>query len=184
MQDRYVGDIGDFAKYGLLRALGHGRQPGIAWYKRTDPDSKIANDGRYTSYLEDPKKWRCLDPELFGGLKKLIREDRRTIAEVQRSGLLDKAVFADEPLDVSHVTVKDRKRWRQEWFGRIKIKLADCDLVFADPDNGLYPDDSFKYTRKENSKRIPLFEALELADGRSAVIYHHKRQIVWLATGA
>ncbi len=45
--------------------------------------------------------------------------------------------------------------------------------MFADPDNGLYPDNGFKYTRKENSKRIPLFEALELADGRSAVIYHH-----------
>ena len=173
MRDRYVGDIGDFAKYGLLRALGRGKRLGVAWYRRTDPDPTNANDGRFTNYLEDPKKWRCLDPKLFDGLKELIREDRRTIAEVQQSGLLNKATFFDDPLDLSQVPKNDRKRRRQKWFGRVKKRLADCDLVFADPDNGLYPNDSFKYTRIENSKRIPLFEALALADDRSAVFYHH-----------
>ena len=32
MQNRYVGDIGDYVKYGLLRALADGRQLGVAWY--------------------------------------------------------------------------------------------------------------------------------------------------------
>ena len=32
MQDRYTGDIGDFAKYGLLRALEAGHRLGVAWY--------------------------------------------------------------------------------------------------------------------------------------------------------
>ena len=30
MQDRYVGDIGDFAKYGLLRAVSEGKKLGDA----------------------------------------------------------------------------------------------------------------------------------------------------------
>lgn len=51
MQDRYVGD---FAKYGLLRALGHGKRLGTAWYKRTDPDQGNSNDGKYIGYLDRP----------------------------------------------------------------------------------------------------------------------------------
>ena len=42
MQNRYVGDIGDFGKYGLLRALYHGRQLGVAWYLCPD-DVTIRN---------------------------------------------------------------------------------------------------------------------------------------------
>ena len=173
MQDRYVGDIGDFAKYGLLRALSNEKRLGVAWYRRTDPDPANSNDGRHTSYLDQPEKWRSLDPDLFDGLRKLIQEGPRTMLEVQRSCLLNCAAFADEPLDVSKVRIRDRKQWRQEWFGRVKAKLADCDLLFADPDNGLCQDCRFRYARKEDSKRIPLFEALSLADGRPAVIYHH-----------
>ena len=173
MQDRYVADIGDFAKYGLLRELGRGKRLGVAWYKRSDPDPAHSNDGRHTIYLEQPRKWRRLDPELFDGLGELIRDGHRTIAAVERSGLLKDATFADEPLDVSQIHFKDRENWRQAWFERIRARLAICDLVFADPDNGIYPDDRFKCTRKESSKRIPLFEALALADDRPAVIYHH-----------
>jgi len=173
MRDSYVGDIGDFAKYGLLRTLARGRRLGVAWYMPTDSEPARSNDGRHTDYLDRPAEWRRLDPELFDGLGKLVRDGRRTVAAVQRSGLLGNAAFADEPLDVSRVPSSDRGRWRREWFERIGARLADCDLVFADPDNGLYPDDGFRYGRKESSKRIPPSEALALADGRPAVIYHH-----------
>ena len=50
----------------------------------------------------------------------------------------------------------------------------DCDIVFADPDNGLYDNDSFQYDgRNSDWKRLPLREALELSENRTAVIYHH-----------
>ena len=42
MQDCYVGDVGDFVKYGLLRALSDGKRLGVAWYLRTDPDTTKA----------------------------------------------------------------------------------------------------------------------------------------------
>ena len=155
MRNRYVGDIGDFAKYGLLRAIGEGKRLGVAWY--------LCPDDGHTEYLEKPGDWRHLDPELFGTLKELVDGGKkRSVAEIQRSGILgDKAIFADEP-----VPVRDRRRW----FERVKAKLSRCDLVFADPDNGLYPDDGSKLTRKH----IPLSEAVALAEGgRPVVIYHH-----------
>ena len=43
MQNRYTGDIGDFAKYGLLRALCPGHRLGVAWYLY--PDESHNEDG-------------------------------------------------------------------------------------------------------------------------------------------
>lgn len=69
--------------------------------------------------------------------------------------------------------LRDRGRERQQWFTRTVRRLAGCDLVFADPDNGLCDDDRFISTRARSTSHIPLREALALADGRTAVIYHH-----------
>ena len=180
MRNRYVGDIGDFAKYGLLRAIGEGKRLGVAWYLCPDcPDDGRTGvgDGRHTGYLRQPRDWRHLDEKLFDTLKNLVDGDKRSVAEVQSSGILENAIFADELLDIGEVAVRDRKRWRSEWFERVRDELSRCDLVFADPDNGLYPDDRFKPTIKENTKHIPLSEAKALAEGRTAVIYHHNGRI-------
>ena len=173
MRDRYVGDIGDFAKYGLLRAIGKGKRLGVAWYLCVDPEVGNAGDGRHTAYLQRPDEWRHLDPDLFDSLKNLIDEKRRSVAEIEKSGILGSADFASAPVDVTHVAVRERESWRCAWFERVQNALSDCDLVFADPDNGLFPDEKFKPTRKVNAKRIPLYEALALAEGRPTVIYHH-----------
>ena len=70
--------------------------------------------------------------------------------------------------------VRDRARWRQQWFERVQQQLSDCDTVFADPDNGLVSDADFKPGRKESAKRLPVHEAICLAaQGRTVVIYHH-----------
>ena len=175
MRDRYVGDIGDFAKYGLLRAIGEGKRLGVAWYLCPDDGPTGVGDGRHTKYLEKPDDWRHLNEKLFDTLKELVDGGKkRSVAEIQRSGILGNAIFAAEPLGIGKVAVRDRKCWRSEWFERVKDELSRCDLVFADPDNGLYPDDRFKPTRKESAKRIPLSEAVALAKGgRPVVIYHH-----------
>ncbi len=177
MRDRYVGDIGDFAKYGLLRAIGKGKRLGVAWYLCADPEVDNSGDGRHTAYLQRPDEWRHLDPDLFDTLKNLIIEKRRSVAEIEKSGILGSADFADEPVDVTQIAVRERKSWRRAWFERVQNALSACDLVFSDPDNGLYPNEKFKPTRKENAKRIPLYEALALAEGRTAVVYHHNTRI-------
>ncbi|MXX34092.1 MAG: hypothetical protein F4106_08315 [Gemmatimonadetes bacterium] len=170
MQDRYVGDIGDFVKYRLLRKIRGDRELGVAWYLH--PDGGPAGDGSHTAYLRDPDKWRQFDDDLFDVLGQLV-PDRRSVANIQESGVLGEAVFADERLDIAKVPVPDREDWRHDWFDRTKRKLAKCDLVFADPDNGLFPTARFNPRRKESAKRIPLDEAIALAEGRAAVIYHH-----------
>ena len=170
MQDRYVGDIGDYVKYGLLRAIRGTRRLGVAWYLH--PDAGPAGDGKHTSYLQHPGKWRHLDAELFDALKELVR-DRRSVANLQESGILGDATFAADHLVVAGVTARAREQWRRRWFNRIKRQLAGCDLVFADPDNGLVPDARFRPARKVDAKRIPLSEVMALAEGRTAVTYHH-----------
>ena len=68
----------------------------------------------------------------------------------------------------------NRSQWRRGWFELVTNRLMDCDILFADPDNGLYDNDSFQYDgRKSDWKRLPLREALELSENRTAVIYHH-----------
>ena len=170
MQDRYVGDVGDFVKYGLLRAIRGTKRLGVAWYLH--PNAGPTGDGRHIAYLQHRDGWRHLDPELFDALKELT-DDRRSVANIQQSGILGDAAFAADRLVVDGVKARGRERQRHQWFNRIKRQLVDCNLVFADPDNGLVPNDGFRPARLEHAKRIPVAEAMALAEGRTAVIYHH-----------
>ena len=171
MQDRYVGDVGDFGKYGLLRALGEGKRLGVAWYLH--PAAGPVGDGRHTDYLHRCEEFQHLDGQLFDVMKKLVDSGDRSTKAVEQSGVLGDAVFAEDCLDLSNIRVRDRKTWRDNWFSNARAALAGCDLVFADPDNGLHPDDRFKPTRKESAKRMPLSEATALTEGKTGVIYHH-----------
>ena len=137
MRDSYVGDIGDYAKYGLLRAVSTGRRLGVAWYRCSYGASKSSGDGGLTQYLSNPGRWRHLDPKLFVTLKKIVYRGTRSVAEIQASEILGNATFHDEPVDVEAHPVANRKRRRDEWFEDVMKRLHGCDLVFADPDNGL-----------------------------------------------
>ena len=83
MQDRYTGDIGDYIKYALLRALSPGLKLGIAWYLY--PDENHNSDGKHVQYLQDPQRWRHLDPELFDALKQIV-ESNRSVSAVAAAG--------------------------------------------------------------------------------------------------
>lgn len=170
MQDRYTGDIGDYAKYGLLRALCAGMRLGVAWYLCPDEDHNT--DGRHIDYLDRPGKWRCFDPGLFDGLKNLVGADARSVASVERSGLLGDAVFSRAPLAFEG-RPDERARARGEWFRGVMNDLASCDVVFADPDNGLARDAGYRPDQRRCWKSIPLAEVHVLARGRTAIVYHH-----------
>ena len=171
MQDRYAGDIGDFVKYALLRAISPERSLGVAWYLH--PNEGPSGDGRHVSYLSNTKEWRYLDADLFDALKEIVFADHRSVAAVQRACLLPGSVFADERLQVSHVPVIKREKWRHAWFERVLQELASCGLIFADPDNGLSPDDRFRPSQKKSAKSISLREANILAKDRPLIVYHH-----------
>jgi len=176
MQDRYTGDIGDFIKYGLLRALTPTVRLGVAWY--LFPNESHNEDGKHTSYLDAPDTWRHLDPALFDGLTRIVSGGRREVGDVERSSLLGNAKFASEILNFGDGSISERRAWRKKWFNDVLEQLSDCDVVFADPDNGLCNDDKFNFGKIKDWKRLPLIEAHALASGRTAVLYHHNTRRV------
>ncbi|MBR3160975.1 MAG: hypothetical protein IKF14_17965 [Atopobiaceae bacterium] len=62
MLNRYTGDIGDYSKLGLLRALrSAGFLIGLNWY--LTPDETHNSDGRHVGYLGQDE-YRACDPGL------------------------------------------------------------------------------------------------------------------------
>ncbi|MFD2676003.1 hypothetical protein [Camelimonas lactis] len=169
MQDRYAGDIGDYVKLALLRTLSSGRALGVAWYLY--PDEGHNGDGRHTRYLQQPEKWRALDPELFDALARVV-DAGRSVKAIEASGLMS-ATYHGAPLTSGSLPWQRRSGWRAAWFESLQSAMQSADIVFADPDNGLVDDDPRRRGKSKFGKQIPVAEALALAHGRSAVIYHH-----------
>lgn len=165
------GDIGDFVKLAILRALMPGERLGVAW--RLYPDEAHNADGRHIGYLSSPGQWRAYDPDLFDGLAAVVAEGRRRVRALQDAGLLPGAEFCDEVIPTSGTPAK-RRAGRAAWFGRVQARLAGCSIVFADPDNG--PETAgFSPGALVGCKCISLAEVAALAaPGRTLVIYHHQ----------
>jgi hypothetical protein len=168
MQNRYAGDVGDFVKISLLRFLSQGRKLGISWYLY--PDENHNSDGRHIAYLEQSAEWRHLDPELFDLLTTVVRGERTV--ESLRKAFDPASRFFSEPIAVV-APAKARSLARSHWFEASLSQLSRCDLVFADPDNGLVDDQEWRRRSRFFGKQMPLAEARALGEGRCAVIYHH-----------
>ena len=175
MQDRYAGDVGDFAKFGLLRALlaGPGRRPGVAWYYvPPGEDQPPGNDGRHTDYLARPDFRRC-DPDLHETLGKVVASGTREVAALGLHELLGPAAIGfAEPLPGRELHFRTRASTRKDWLQRADATLRGCDGVFLDPDNGIA-------SRKvglgdiDACKFAFLDEVALIAKDRLCVVYHH-----------
>lgn len=166
MKNQYFGDVNDFRKYGLLRALtlADGLRLGVCWML-TDGDRRT--DGRFLGYLGRPQEYRGCDPELFDWLKQVIEVDNeRQIVRIEKSNLLGKAVF--------HSTVlTDCRNSRQGYFDECLGTFRGCDLVFFDPDNGLEIR-SRPQGRKNSCKHLYWDEVQRTFEtGSSVLIYQH-----------
>jgi hypothetical protein len=171
MQDRYVGDIGDFVKLSLLDAVSQGNRLGIIWY--LTPDEKHNRDGRHIDYLNDPQQWRDLDPRLFDCLHETVSSNERDITALERIQAFQTCKFASEELTVSSRPA-ERIAARAAWAKRARESVAGCDLVFLDPDNGLQPD-GCTLRLKKAVKYATLSEIKDLRqDGRTIVLYQHQ----------
>lgn len=170
MQDAYVGDIGDFGKYGMLRLVGYsGLRLAVNWY-RVIPDPSVEtrqDDGKYVQYLNRPQEFRAYDSALFDALQKLILTDRdRKISRIERSGILD-ASYYSAPLQ------GDREAWHREALAH----TVDADIVFLDPDNGL--ETRGMYARNgATEKHVRLDELRDYYErGQSVILYQHRPQM-------
>ena len=129
VKEQYVGDINDYRKYALLRRLqaGSALRLGVCWML-TPSDGR--SDGNKTTYLAQPGNERH-DPELFALLRSVVSDpDSRRLIHIEESGILPRATFDNRIVPVPLSA-------RLAWFGEVTSRLADCELISFDPDNGL-----------------------------------------------
>jgi len=174
MQDRYVGDIGDYMKLAILRAIMPGRRLGVAWW--LFPDEGHNSDGRHIAYLGRPDRWRNFDPDLFDRLRKVVTAGERRVEALQHQDVLPGAVYCDDCIPTAGTTVQ-RMLAREQWFRRVQSGVSGCDLVFIDPDNGLETK-RFKPGASKAGKSVSLAElqALRIPD-RALIVYHHQTRM-------
>ena len=134
MKNQYVGDIGDYGKYGLLRFLQvSGIEIGINWYLTPD-DGRT--DGEHTEYLDDVRM-RVYDPEIFDSMQRIMSQKSKNIMMVEKEEYLKDCIFYNAMMDFSGLNWQERARARLKWHDGAMKALQDVELVFADPDNGL-----------------------------------------------
>lgn len=187
MQNRYVGDVGDFGKFGLLRFLSgltdtKEREPvslGVIWYLR--PDERHNSDGRHIGYLvptdKNIRKYGGCDRDLWARLGHLVGQGARCVHCVEQAAILPEGtqyhrsfhhIPPDAPQDVKRIV-------REHWFERrARTTVRDAGLVFLDPDKGVSRTNANRY-QEAGTKYAYLGDLRTLfhQDGRSLVIYHH-----------
>lgn len=170
MQNRYTGDIGDYSKLGLLRALqSAGFTIGLNWY--LTPDETHNSDGRHVDYLHQDE-YRACDSDLWLGLKAIVDGENREVCNMENDDILQ-ATFFSECLDFRGKKKVKRIERRAEWFAKSLDVMAGKDIVCVDPDNGLVVP-SAKGRPKENKYVLPEELARYYAQGSTVVYYQHK----------
>ena len=189
VQNHYVGDLGDFGKYGLLRALcsskglddGLDLSLGVVWY--LVPDEAHNDDGKFIRYLEPSKStaglYRSCDPNLYETLSQIVHGESRDVKRVREHQVLPPGtVFYDVPLAFEGIVGRGsalrerRAAHRSRWVQGALDVTAECDLTFADPDNG------FEVAVKPHQPRGPKYAFFDellpfVRRGQSLVVYHH-----------
>ncbi len=169
MQNRYVGDIGDFEKYLLLKILcKDGLRLGVNWCLiEPTPEELKKGDGGSTSYLNEHDIHRGADKTLFEQLKYIVhKKNDRQVALIQKSKVLpSNTCFYDD------LVLPGTKRFY--WHDKSLQQFESCDIIFYDPDNGI----ERKSYGKLHSKAIKYTYFDEIRDayqhGKSIVIYQH-----------
>lgn len=177
MKNKYFGDVGDFGKFGLLTALSAGPlKLGVNWYLTRDDYN---SDGNHIEYFNKPDFLTC-DQVLHNFLKNCIINNQRRVSELSKLSRFAETPFYEEILDIEGVKAlsesgrREREKRRAEWFEESLTRLARCNLIFCDPDNGIETKslsktgkDSVKYTFKSEINSM-------IDNGFSLVIYNHR----------
>ena len=168
MQDNYIGDIGDYGKYGLLREIcSHDISLSVNWYKVTPTKTSKQDDGKYTSYLLKPEKYRAYDPVLFDSLRSIVcvSNDRR-IQRIEEANLFLANFF-------SYEISGDRLNWHEAALRQTQ----GTDAVFLDPDNGLETLNMF-LSGTATEKHVKWSELKDYYQrGQNVILYQHRPQM-------
>lgn len=186
MNDRYVGDVGDFSKFALLRLLERSSEEAIEtavlWWA-TKHAGGSAGDGRHTGFVTE-QPYLDADRELAEALHAVQKKGRR-IAHLEQANLLRRVRYHSEPIDGEEpLRPRDRPARRAVWLeGAIEVARG-ADVVFVDPDNGLVPM-SMRTTNAAARKTVVVHELASLVTpDQTLVVYHHstrQRDHAWQA---
>ena len=166
-EEPYVGDKSDYLKYALLRAIRREAEVPLEVCWMLTPNDH-GPDGKDTGYLDQPGRYRDVDPELFDFLAALVGNPERTVAEIE-GGPLAGAGFQSEWLS-------DSPGLRARYFERVAAAAKPDSLVFLDPDNGLEIA-SKRRGQKDSNKFLYWDEAEKLGAGRSLLIFQHWNRV-------
>ena len=185
MQDRYVGDVGDFGKYGLLRLLCSDKgcpstdaplRLAVVWCLYPDEDHNA--DGKHIGYLSksrvNERAFRSCDPELYDALRRIVASGRRRVSSVVDAGILpEDTIYYDRVLYYPRQMSRRCREYRHsDWIAGALAETIEADIVFVDPDNGIY--NGPLSLRQKAPKYTFVEDLLQFArHGQSLVIYHH-----------
>lgn len=169
MQDRYVGDIGDYGKLALLRELQScGLSIAVNWYL-VDP-IKIEKNSDGTFKQQDgrhliPEKLKICDNVLAKKLTEIAQSDRRSVIELEKASFVPGAIYYKEPISVDK---------RSEWHNKALQEIKSADLVFVDPDNGLLVQSVGMNSSR--SVKYAFYEEIRdyIQQEQSVLIYNHR----------
>lgn len=163
MKNQYAGDVNDFRKYAILRALASsGIKISICWMLTADD---TGSDGKRLCYLQEPETWAPLDPDLYASLGELVRTKTRSVADIERCGSLDGFRFYGDPVPA------DRTRRTAFLTALLEKSSGTADLIFFDPDNGVR---DRRFVPNPSEKHLYWHEvATAFAWGFSVLFYQH-----------
>lgn len=165
VKHQFVGDISDYRKYALLRALSAdgANRIGVCWMLTPDDGS---TDGNKLAYLQQPERYQRFDPALFDILAHAASEpDRRRLQTIEDNGAIAGARYFNDMLPQP---VAERAAYMAD----CRARFTEADLVFFDPDNGL--EVSLPKGRRNSSKYLYLDEAATFYEaGKSVLVYQH-----------
>jgi len=191
MQNRYIPDLGDYSKFGVIDALAcpareSALRTGVVWYL-ADPEthgdgSFRNNDGKHRGYLQlegaKRDRFRNCAPRVYDSLRAINTLEARHVGvyrQRETAGPRDAVCFFEEPLTFANVEGRAaRSAFRAAWLGRALRTVQRCELVLLDPDNGLLNRSADPHSRT-GPKYATLEECAAFYNGgdRSLVVYQH-----------
>lgn len=149
LRNQFFGDINDYHKFGLLRALvGAGDiKLGVCWML-TERDG---THGDKTGYLHHAHKWQNYDQKLFAKLREwvLLRNDR----DVSHIEQWDEDYKLLPSARYFRAMVPPVRSKREAYLDDMLRQFDGLDLIFFDPDNGLEVP-SKPYGRKPSRRHL------------------------------
>ena len=169
MRDQWVGDIGDFGKYLLLKEICDPTNHLL-------PRLGLAVVSCYNhSFREIPEEYRPLNQHLFDTLQEISGRISSS-ALLQQADVLPTNLFHDDPW------TRLTRNQRLDWFDEAIALAGNAKVIFIDPDTGIatqtqHKKDAQKHgpTTKRSPEHVYIDELQRFVAARkSLIIYQHR----------